>query len=188
MSLIKTAHEKLKAFLYSGATVIDATSGNGNDSLFLAEQVYPGGKLFAFDIQEAACVATRQKLGASPWNNHHSIQQADHADLLTLIPCEYHGKIAVCMFNLGYLPGSDKSIITQAATSLKALDAACQLLAESGIISVMVYPGHPGGEPEALAVDNWCSTLDSSIFTVDRYFSTVAKTSAPYLLIIQRLR
>lgn len=186
MSLTKIAHDKLKPCLYSGAIVIDATAGNGYDSLFLAEHVYPDGKVFAFDIQAIACAATQQKLQVSPWNDCLYLQQASHADLLTLIPAEYHGKITACMFNLGFLPGSDKTVITKTVSTLAALDAASQLLTVSGVISIMVYPGHTGGDLEAVAVESWCHSLDTRFFTVQHYVSPVATASAPGLLLIRK--
>lgn len=186
MSLTRIAHDKLIPYLYPGAIVIDATAGNGHDSLFLVEHVYPDGKVFAFDIQATACAATQQKLQVSSWGDCLCLQQASHADLLTLIPAEYHGKIAVCMFNLGFLPGSDKTVITETDSTLAALSAVRQLLAPSGVISVMVYPGHAGGELEAVAVEDWCFSLDARLFSVQRYVGQLEKVSAPKLLLIQK--
>lgn len=49
------------------------------------------------------------------------------------------------VFNLGYLPGGDKAILTTPGTTLAALQAAGRVLGSGGLISVMVYVGHPGG-------------------------------------------
>ena len=51
MRLTERAHTELKKFLNPGDQVIDATTGNGYDTVFLARQVGTNGKVFAFDLQ-----------------------------------------------------------------------------------------------------------------------------------------
>ncbi|KAA8527192.1 hypothetical protein F0562_008579 [Nyssa sinensis] len=72
--------------------------------------------------------------------------------------------VRLVAFNLGYLPGGDKAIITASETTLLALEAAKRILAPGGLISIVVYVGHPGGREEyetvqafasGLAVENW---------------------------------
>ena len=46
-----------------GETVVDATAGNGHDTLFLAEHVGEEGHVYAFDIQQAALNSTAKRLG-----------------------------------------------------------------------------------------------------------------------------
>lgn len=48
-------------------------------------------------------------------------------------------------FNLGYLPGGDKNLITKVDTTLQALQAASNVLQPGGLISIVAYVGHPGG-------------------------------------------
>jgi Putative rRNA methylase len=48
-------------------------------------------------------------------------------------------------FNLGYLPGVDKTLITMPHTTEMALKASSKLLDSKGLISIIVYAGHPGG-------------------------------------------
>jgi hypothetical protein len=60
------------------------------------------------------------------------------------------------MFNLGYLPGGDHQLVTRAERTVLALQNACELLADGGVLSVLAYRGHPGGREEAQAVRDWC--------------------------------
>lgn len=54
-------------------------------------------------------------------------------------------EIRMVAFNLGYLPGGNKSIITASNTTVLALKAAESVLMPGGLISLVVYIGHPGG-------------------------------------------
>ncbi|XP_020238021.1 uncharacterized protein LOC109817218 [Cajanus cajan] len=62
-------------------------------------------------------------------------------------------------FNLGYLPGGDKEIITRSETTLLALEAAERVLMPGGLISIVVYVGHPGGREEIEAVESFAARL-----------------------------
>jgi len=150
---VTRAHELLRAYVQAGDTAIDATAGNGHDTLLLARLTAPGGKVFAFDIQPAALAATRRRLesaGIPP--ESWQLIQAGHETMPAAIPPELQGRIAAVVFNLGYLPGGDKSVITAPATTLTALRAALQLLRPGGLLVAVLYPGHPGGAGEAEAV------------------------------------
>lgn len=158
-SLTDQAQQLLQAKLSAGDIAIDATAGNGHDTLFLAQQVESSGRVFAFDIQQLAIDKTRQRL-----EKHHTFTQVDllkesHAYLSKHIPAELHQKISLIMFNLGYLPGSDKSCITMTETTLPALTQAMQLLKPDGLLSIMLYPGHTGGDGETKAVWEWVNQL-----------------------------
>jgi predicted methyltransferase len=187
MSLLKLAHQHIKDNLRTGDIAIDATIGNGHDTLFLAEQVGLTGKVYGFDIQQAAIVATRAKLAQSQWQDSVSLIQASHADMMAHIPAKHHGKINACMFNLGYLPNGDKRIITQTDSTLCALTAVCVLLAPQGIITILAYAGHAGGDTETASIEQWAEQLDSTPFAVQRFLSAIPSLSAPRLLVIQKL-
>jgi 16S rRNA C1402 N4-methylase RsmH len=121
VSLVSVAHSLIKAKLRPGDIAIDATVGNGHDTLFLVDQVSPSGKVYGFDIQQAAIDSTWAKVesccNAPQRPECLTLIQANHADMDEIIPAQYHGKISAIMFNLGYLPGSDKSIITPMSLS-----------------------------------------------------------------------
>ncbi|MFO1006348.1 MAG: class I SAM-dependent methyltransferase [Planctomycetaceae bacterium] len=169
--ITQLAHELLATHA-KGSLAIDATAGNGHDTLFLANLVGPTGTVWAFDIQSEALRKTAARLcehqvpvelrlkSASPapaGENHSRVVaiEANHAELARHLPVEARGRVAAIMFNLGYLPGADKSCITTTASTLAALDAAIEFLAPLGVLTVVVYPGHAGGQSEADAVRGW---------------------------------
>jgi tRNA1(Val) A37 N6-methylase TrmN6 len=187
ISLVDTAHNLLRDILQPGDIVIDATVGNGHDTLFLAEQVSPSGQVYGFDIQLAAIESTREKFRQHPLSDCLTLLHASHTDMADKIPAHLHGKINAIMFNLGYLPGGDKSVITLAESTLSALTIASQILTENGVITLLAYPGHQGGDVETDQVINWCEQLDTEQFEVDTIYSTEHKDSAPRLFVISKL-
>jgi ubiquinone/menaquinone biosynthesis C-methylase UbiE len=190
ISLAQVAHKLIKERLHPGAFAIDATIGNGYDTAFLVEQVSPSGRVYGFDIQQAAIDSTRARVeaccvigGAAPIL---TLVQASHAEMAEKIPGQDHGKIDAIMFNLGYLPGSDKSIITQTPSTLAALAAASRLLSGNGILTILVYPGHPGGDQESAEVKNWCEQLDEAQFKIRVFHCKEDKASAPRLYVVDK--
>ena len=102
------------------------------------------------------------------------------------IPLHHHGKISAIMFNLGYLPGGDKSIITLTDSTVTALNSACRILSSNGIITVLAYPGHQGGGLETDEVKNWCDHLNEDQFKIGIIYSSENKASAPRLFVIHK--
>jgi predicted methyltransferase len=156
-SAVQWSHHLLSPCLQPGDWAIDATAGNGHDTLFLAQEVGSTGRVFAFDVQSAALEATRQRLGSHAAQCH--LIHASHHTLLEHLPKEASGRIAAAIFNLGYLPGAEKTCITQTETTLTAIAAAFTLLRPTGRLVVVVYPGHPGGDTEAAAVATQLTAL-----------------------------
>lgn len=187
MSLLKLAHQYIQNNLHAGEIAIDATIGNGHDTLFLAQHVGENGRVYGFDIQQAAIVATTEKLQHGQCLERVILIQASHAEMAAHIPVHHHGHINACLFNLGYLPKGDKRIITQTRLTLSALNAACQLLAPRGVITILAYPGHAGGDEETICVQQWGEQLDAQHFSVDTFFSAIPSPSAPRLLVIHKL-
>lgn len=186
-SLLQQAHAILKNLLHDGDIAIDATAGNGHDSLFLAQQVAPAGLVYSFDIQTAAITATHNRLFAADLRIYALLIQHSHAQMSDYIAPEHHGKIKAIMFNLGYLPRGDKTIITQTDSTLCALNAATELLALGGIITILAYPGHQGGDTETVQVANWCYQLNPEQFRVKILHSFEHKDSAPRLFVLEKL-
>ena len=182
-------HDLLRAHLAPGDTVIDATAGNGHDTLLLTQLTAPGGTVFAFDIQPAALAATRRRLGSAgvapeSWHLIH----AGHETMLTAIPPLHHGKVAAVVFNLGYLPGGDHSLVTTAGTTLPAIHAALTLLRPGGIVIAVLYPGHPGGAEEAHAVRACAAALPSTHWPTGEFTNLETARPAPSVLLIQKAR
>lgn len=150
-----------------GAIAIDATAGNGHDSLGLAKAVGSEGYVFAIDIQVAAIAATRQRLETAGLLDHCELLLGDHANKLSALLQTHRGKIRIITFNLGYLPGSDKTVQTTEASTLPALNAAAELLENKGRLLVTVYRGHPGATTEAKAVGDWFAQLAKDQWLID---------------------
>ncbi len=186
ISLLNIAHDTLKKHIQTNDIVIDATVGNGHDTLFLANQIGPQGKLFGFDIQQSAIDSTLAKFQSLPFTQNLRLFHASHESIKEKIPAEYHCKISAIMFNLGYLPGGDKSIITSAPSTIKALNAACAIIADKGIITVTAYPGHKGGDLETIEIANWHEQLNKSQFQTNIINSSMNTQTAPILFIIQK--
>ena len=126
-----------------GETVVDATAGNGNDTLFLAELVGENGHVYAFDIQQAALDSTAKRLGEL--NERVSLILDSHENVEKYV----NGQIGGAVFNLGYLPHSeDLSIVTKPDSTIKAIHTMLGMLKKGGIIAVSVYDGHEGGAEE----------------------------------------
>ena len=154
-SPVARAHEAVSEVLRPGDVALDATAGNGHDTLFLARSVGPEGTVHALDVQAAAITATRKRLEAAGVANRVRLHQLGHQALPDPIPAAERGRLRAVMFNLGYLPAGDKSVITREATTLTALAAAGELLVPGGRLTVVAYPGHPGGSGETEAVVGW---------------------------------
>jgi predicted methyltransferase len=181
--LTEKVHQILRMHLRQGDVAIDATAGNGHDTLFLAHTVGPQGWVYAFDVQSAAIANTHERLTTAGCKNVTLFKQ-DHAKMATFIPREHHGRIAAVTFNLGYLPGSDKSSVTQARSTSAAMAAALSLLRAGGVLAVLAYTGHPGGLEEAEAVAELLQSVSPDEFAVEQ-FST-DRPQAPRLFVVIR--
>ncbi|MDD5266498.1 MAG: class I SAM-dependent methyltransferase [Methylococcales bacterium] len=186
ISLVNVAHDLIKEVLLPGDIAIDATVGNGYDTLFLAKQVGLSGEVFGFDIQQAAIESTKEKFQQTHCPARLTLIQASHAGMGGKIPAHYHGNIRAIMFNLGYLPGGDKSIITRTDSTITALNSACRMLSGNGIITVLAYPGHQGGDLETGQVKSWCEQLDKDQFKIRIVYSSDNKDSTPRLFVIKK--
>jgi hypothetical protein len=157
--LTQLAHARIARHLRVGNLAVDATAGNGHDTLFLAQCVAPGGSVYAFDVQAAALEQTAQRLLAAGLQERVELVHAGHQNLLQHIPRQWHGRVRAITFNLGYLPGGDKRLITAREHTIPALEQSLATLDPAGVISILVYPGHAGGAAEASAVDTWLQAL-----------------------------
>jgi predicted methyltransferase len=179
---IDMAQLLLRQTLKPGDWVVDATIGNGHDTLWLAQTVGPTGRVFGFDVQAEAVAATAQRvLGLSQVTLFH----AGHEQMAERLPAAAKGKLAAVMFNLGFLPGGDKAVITRSDTTLAALEQAVDLLAVGGLITLILYPGHPGGLEEAAALRAWAQQLPGTFAASSCTRLNPSKT-APELLLIER--
>jgi predicted methyltransferase len=178
------AHLILRQAVRPGAWTVDATVGNGHDTLFLAQLVGPNGRVFGFDVQSVALAATAERVrGQSQVTLIHS----GHEILAKHLPADAKGQLAAVMFNLGYLPGAAKDTTTRTETTISALNQALDYLTIGGLITLVLYPGHPGGGEEAAAVRAYAQNLPAA-FSVGHYARLNCLEPAPELLVIERVR
>lgn len=184
------AHSALRTVLREGDLALDATVGNGHDTLFLAQNVGSSGHVYGFDIQAEALHSTRRLLSThSIPESRVSLFQTSHASLTEhLPPAHAEGSIRAVTFNLGYWPGGDKSVTTLSESTMNALEAARSVLAPGGLLSVVAYPGHPAGKPEAEAVADWMLALSAESFEVQHLRSLGRRRPPPELWLALRLR
>lgn len=181
VSLTELAQQIVGKSLEPGALAIDATVGNGQDTLFLAGRVTPGGHVIGFDIQTRALEGTRARLASADLASAATLTLCGHEHMLEQVPDAWPGKVSAVMFNLGYLPGGDKRLTTGVQTTLCALDQALSLLRSGGLISLLVYRGHPGAMAEADAVCAWLDRLGMG-YRLSRH-----ESPGPVLHLIERL-
>ncbi len=167
--------------LAAGDIAVDFTMGNGHDTEFLCRTVGEGGRVYAFDIQEEAIKSTRARLTAS-----------DCPDVFTLIHDSHHNiknyvsePIKAGMFNLGWLPGGDKSVTTLRETTLPALEACLELLEPDGVVTIAIYPGHREGEAEGELIREYLSTLPRWRICATE-LRIVNSPSSPYFFVVEK--
>lgn len=167
LRLTQAVHAFLRGELRPGDIALDATAGNGHDTAFLADLVGAQGSVLAFDVQERALARTAKRLLDAEKSNVELIQ-ANHARMGDIVSASVRGQVAAIVFNLGYLPRGDKALVTETSSTLTAIFSALSLLRPGGVLSVLAYPGHPGGEQEACAVERALDALDPGKFRLER--------------------
>lgn len=183
--IIPFAHQLLTDHVKEQDIVIDATCGNGHDTLLLASLVGPNGHVYAFDVQKQAINQTKQKLNDANLTNTTYVLDS-HDQLDKWVPANHQGKIAAAIFNLGYLPGSDKAVITKASSTIRAVELLLQYIQKDGLIILVVYHGHPGGKMEKDALISFAYGLDQKQFAVLRYEFVNQVNHPPFVLAIQK--
>ena len=184
VSLTRLAHSIIRRAIQPGDTVIDATAGNGHDTLFMAQCVQELGRVFSIDVQHSAIESTAEKLRTNGVTQVVQIED-DHSIVLDRLQQESQSVRAI-MFNLGYLPGGDKQQITTRDSTKKAVTSGLQLLSAGGVMTVTAYRGHPGGQEEARAVDEIAQEVNVEIFTVDVIPGSEENEASPVLYVFRR--
>lgn len=163
--------------------VVDATCGNGNDTLLLARLTGEAGKVYSFDIQKKAIAAAERLLERNGLLHMVKFINDDHARLADYV----YGKIRVCMFNLGYLPGGDHQITTRPETTIKAIAASLGLLKIGGLATIVAYPGHQPGKAEWDELRNYLTGLPQQQFEVAEISFINQVNNPPVLIIVQKI-
>ena len=181
---IDLAHIIWKLHLPSNPLIIDATVGNGQDTLFLADLANNlNGQLIGIDIQKQAIDSTQSKLIEHPsLLRRVQLFHQSHATFPSMINPE---SVDLIVYNLGYLPGADKSITTLSSSTIESVRNGLNLIKAGGIISITCYPGHEEGFHEYNALIAYTQTFDKKIYGITKH-EWVNRKSSPILLLIQK--
>ncbi|MCO4468260.1 SAM-dependent methyltransferase [Streptococcus infantarius subsp. infantarius] len=174
------SHDFLAEVLDDGAVAVDATMGNGNDTAFLAQHAK---KVYAFDVQEQALKSTQERLEKQAISNAQLILDG-HQNLDKYVS----EPIRAAIFNLGYLPSADKTVITKPDTTLVAIEKILERLEIGGRLAIMIYYGHEGGDMEKDAVLEYVNQLDQRLFTAMLYQPLNQINQPPFLVMIEKLK
>ena len=171
--------------LRPGDIAVDGTAGKGRDTACLAQAVGPSGHVHAFDIQPAAITSTRNLLEVAGLIGRVSLHLRSHAELGDVLTAEQRGKLGVAIFNLGYLPGGDAAIITQPASTDRAIRTAYANLRPGGRLICVAYTGHPGGPEESGIVLSFAEEQAQAGLHVEKigYYPTPGK---PWILVVNK--
>ena len=180
-NVLNLAKQAILPALARARVVVDATAGNGNDTLFLAEHTAPMSKIYAFDIQQAALEHTRKKTAAYAGRIEYVLDSHENIDSVVA------EAIDVAMFNLGYLPGEGHIVTTQVDSTLVAVRKVLDKLSCNGICIIAAYPGHEAGAIEAAALDEFLAALPVKKYTAGCYRLLNHRQIAPYVYIVEKV-
>lgn len=163
MTAVELCHRFLEGTIPTGGTFLDATCGNGHDTLFLCRKASPNGRVLALDIQPAAVEATNRLLAEHGLQGVGRAIVCDHRDLGHLVP---PGTLDAAVFNFGWLPGADHAVHSAAESTLPALQAALDALKPGGVLTAVLYSGKIIGDGEKQAVLEFFRALPLTKYTV----------------------
>ncbi|MCR5566263.1 MAG: methyltransferase domain-containing protein [Clostridiales bacterium] len=176
------AREVILQALLPGDTAVDATMGNGHDTLTLCEAVGPAGHVFAFDVQEQAVEETKKRLREQGVDGRAELIRAGHEHMAEYVK----GPVKTVVFNLGWLPGGDHGVTTRWETTRRAVESALDLLAPAGVVVICAYPGHAEGERERQELKTFLSGLPNRQYNVLHQRFLNAGAGAPECFVIQK--
>jgi SAM-dependent methyltransferase len=185
--LVKNAlhlsHDYARLLVRPGDRVVDATCGNGGDTVFLAELVGPDGLVDGFDIQAAAIDRTRERLAKADLLGRCCLHQVSHDRLADFV----EPGVRCILFNLGYLPGGDHAIGTQPLTTLPAITQALNLIKVGGAVLICLYYGGDSGFAEHTAVLDYIRTMPVRDFAVQKIELANAANCPPIFICCEKL-
>lgn len=172
----------LEKIIEKGDTVIDATMGNGYDTVYLGNLVGENGKVYAFDVQEEALISTRKKVIRDNMEDRVELILDGHENLDKYVK----ENVSCIVFNLGYLPRAKHVIITKPDTTLEAIKKGLNLLKPNGIMSIAAYIGHEGGLEEKNYICEYLDNLDQQEYNVLHMEFTNQINNPPQLILVEK--
>ncbi len=180
---VTVSHLLMEGHIKAGNIALDATCGKGNDTLFLAGLVGDRGQVYGFDLQAEAIEHTKQKLMQNNLLNRVKLINDSHENLNLYI----NQPIDAAMFNLGFLPGAESKLVTLPHTTLKAVQQVLTMLNHGGLITIVFYPGHRGGQEELNIVKDYLISLPQASFEVSQLSFINQINNPPQLIAIYKL-
>ena len=182
VDLIELHKHFILEHLRDGEVAVDFTMGNGNDTLFLSKTVGEKGRVYAFDIQEAALNSTRERLVAENAPENYTLICASHHRVREFVK----EPIKAGMFNLGYLPGGGKkAVTTMRETTMPAVEAAIDMLLPDGVLIIAIYPGHEEGALEGDMLREYFKTT-SRFKICPSEFHILNSPTSPYFFLVEK--
>jgi hypothetical protein len=166
--------------LKEGDVAVDFTMGNGHDTEFLSKTVGERGFVYAFDIQEQALASTQEHLVNTGCPDNYQLILDSHSNVKKYVDVP----IKAGMFNLGWLPGGDKSITTMRETTLPAIRDAISLLDRDAILNIAIYPGHKEGDEEGKLVMEYLSSISRHKVCAPR-INILNSPTSPYFIVVE---
>ncbi|HWR39408.1 MAG TPA: class I SAM-dependent methyltransferase [Patescibacteria group bacterium] len=184
LNAVEMSHRFIEPLLAQATLLVDATAGNGNDTLFLARMASDNAKIWAFDVQSAAIEKTRALLVKHDVLSKVTLVAESHE----MLAAHVLGGIDAVMFNLGYLPGASRNIITRPQSTTAALKFALKQLNPGGRITIVAYPGFLEGAQEETEITRFLATLDQLHFTVASWSMLNQRNQPPRLYVVEKRR
>lgn len=172
----------LEKIIEKGDVVIDATMGNGYDTVYLGNLVGENGKVYAFDVQEEALKSTRKKVIRDNMEDRVELILDGHENLDKYVK----ESVSCIVFNLGYLPRAKHVIITKPDTTLEAIKKGLNLLKPNGIMSIAAYIGHEGGLEEKNHICEYLNNLNQQEYNVLHMEFTNQINNPPQLILVEK--
>lgn len=189
-SMVELSHAFLQDILHPQALVIDATLGQGKDTLFFLQQ--HAGCIHAFEIDEQVMEETAALLEAE----QKKLQEQDphrKQSRMILHPCSHDemgillnqekGKVDGIIFNFGWYPKEAGRSETLPETSARAVEQALELLRPKGRMALVFYDHvHAAEEQQAVL-----KILEKHKNDVELYrFKKIFASDAPWLCLVTR--
>ncbi len=172
----------IEKIVQDGDCVIDATMGNGYDTIYLGNLVGESGKVYAFDVQEEAIKSTMKKVKKNDMTSRVELIHDGHQNINKYVKDE----VSCVVFNLGYLPRAKHNVITKPDTTLEAIKQSLEILKPNGVISIAAYIGHEGGLEEKDYVCRYLESLDQNKYNVLHMQFTNQINNPPQLILIEK--
>lgn len=185
LNILSFAHSLLENVVRPGDQAIDCTVGNGHDTTFLAKLVGEHGHVYGFDIQKQAVTNTYERLKGDNLHERVTLFHASHEHIHTHISTQ-NKQLKAAIFNLGYLPGGNKEIVTKPSSTIEAIKAIFQIIQKEGMIVLVIYPGHKEGQKEKEEVLAYIKSMDQRIANVLKYEFINQINDPPFVIAIEK--